>query len=507
MASMWIPGETYYSEDCLTLNIFVPEATSPIGGKLPVMLWIHGGAYAIGQSAIYSGENLAAFGDVIVVTVNYRLGALGFLATHDDDVRGNYGLWDQHLAMQWVHNNIRSFGGNPEEVTLFGESAGAASTVYQAMYPGNRGLMKRIISESGSANSAWAFQSRDNSARYTTLLGKSLGCPNLTNTMAVVTCLRGKPFQDIIDHSRVGTLKETLFRTEFAPVVDNEIVFIDPLTAFGPGSYMPRPVRDFFSEIDVITGINKGDGEFITAASLLPYLQNMLTSYPSKKPIEILEETIFPLLLSDRLGNTTTTLNKVAVFLYKDWHQPYIQNQTYIHELLDLSSDHFFFIPSLFTARAHAENTNNASTYLFQFSHQSSYTKTSNWIQGAQHGDEIAYVFGFPAGTLKTAMKYPDQVTQQQMTLSTAVMTYWTNFAKTGNPNYPIAVDNSPVWPEYDLERLRFIDFDTNITISNHMYATREAFWLHLARDLQNNVISAGTSSHVIPPLPGIIIG
>ncbi|XP_060074107.1 neuroligin-4, X-linked-like [Ylistrum balloti] len=507
MASMWIPGENNYSEDCLTLNIFVPEVTSSSASKLPVMFWIHGGAYIIGQSGIYSGENLAAFGDVIVITINYRLGSLGFLATHDDDTKGNYGLWDQHLALQWIHNNIDSFGGNPTEVTLFGESAGAASAVYQAMYPGNRGLMKRIIVQSGSANSAWAFQSRDKSARYTRVIGKSLGCPDLTNTAAIVRCLRGKSFQEIIDHSRVGTPKETLFRTEFAPVIDNEIVFIDALAAFVPERAMPRKVRDWFSEIDVITGINKGDGGFITSASLLPYIQNINKSFPSKNPGEILEETVMPLLLADRLGNTSATLNKVAAFLYKDWNQPPNQNTTFLHELLDISSDHFFFIPSLFTARTHSEITNSASTYLFQFSHHSSYIETSDWIEGAQHGEEIPYVFGFPAGTLKTAMKYPDHVTATQRMLSTNMMTYWTNFAKTGNPNLPISVVDGPVWSKYDLDHQHYIDFDTNITINSRMYATREAFWLHLARELQDTVISSGTSTNVFPPFPGIIIG
>ncbi|XP_033763107.1 neuroligin-4, X-linked-like [Pecten maximus] len=507
MASKWIPGETTYSEDCLTLNIFVPEVTSSNTSKLPVMIWIHGGAYAIGQSGIYSGENLAAFGDVIVVTMNYRLGPFGFLATHDDETKGNYGLWDQHLAIKWVHNNIGPFGGNAAEVTLFGESAGAASAVYHAMYPGNRGLIKRIISQSGSPDSAWAFQNLDDSARYTALIGKSLGCPDLTNTAAVVKCLRGKPFQDIINHSRVGALNETLFRPEFVPVIDNEIVSVDPLAAFGPDNTMPRMVRDYFSEIDVMTGINQGDGGFITSASLLPFLQKIKTSFPSKSSRDIVEDTIIPLILADRLGNTTATLNKVTAFLYKDWNKPFTENRTYLQELLDIASDHFFFIPSLFTARTHAKNTNSASTYLFQFSYHSSYTNSSDWIKGAQHGDEISYVFGFPAGTLKSAMKYPDHVTQQETTLSATVMTYWTNFAKSGNPNYPMSVVNSPMWPAYDLDHLRYIDFDTNVTLNTHMYATREAFWLHLARDLQNNAIPGGTSTDVFPPLPGIIIG
>ncbi|XP_069128554.1 neuroligin-4, X-linked-like [Argopecten irradians] len=507
MASMWIPGEPIFSEDCLTLNIFVPEVISSNNSKLPVMLWIHGGAYTIGQSGIYSGENLAAFGEVIVVTINYRLGPLGFLATHDDETKGNYGLWDQHLAIQWVHNNIGAFGGNPQEVTLFGESAGAASSVYQAMYPGNRGLFRRIISQSGSPNSAWAFQSRDNLAKYTIQMGRSLGCPDLITTAAVVTCLKGKSFQEIIDHSRVGTLKETLFRTEFAPVIDNEIVSFDSLAAFGPKNNMPQSVKEWFSEIDVMTGINRGDGAFITSASLLPFLQNIKAISPSKTHREVLEETVIPLILADRLGKTSVELSKVAAFLYNDWYQPFIRNRTYLHNLVDISSDHFFFMPSLFTARTHADISNSSSTYLFQFTHQSSYSNSSDLVKGAGHGDEIPYVFGFPEGTMKKAMKYPDHLNQDEVMLSSKVMTYWTNFAKTGNPNLPMTLTNSPAWPKYDIDQKRYIDFDTKSRVDTHMYATREAFWLHLAYDLMNDVTSAGTSTNVFPHYPGIFVG
>lgn len=430
MASMWLPGPANYSEDCLTLNIFSPEVTSM--GGLPVMIWIHGGAYVIGQSGIYSGENLAAFGDVIVVTINYRLGPFGFLATNDDDTKGNYGLWDQRLAIQWVHNNIGSFGGNPADVTLFGESAGGSSAVYQAMFPGNRGLFKRIIAESGSANSAWAFQSRENAAKYTAALAKALGCGDDPSVSSSVECLRTKPYQAIIQHDRVGTTKETLFRTEYGPVVDNEIVLVHPLTAFNSENRMPPAVKSFFSEIDVITGINNGDGGFITSASLLPYLQNKDQSLSSKTPYDILDEIIFPLVLADRLGNTSAALNSVATFVYSNWKESVVHNRTYLHKLLDLSSDHFFFMPSLFTARAHAQIAKRASTYLYQFSHHASYAPSSDWIPVAQHGDEIPYVFGFPAGTLQNAMRYPDHVNQVEVTLSRTVMTYWTNFAKTG---------------------------------------------------------------------------
>ena len=218
---LWIPGDPYISEDCLSLNIFRPSATNQ--SLLPVMIWLHGGAYVIGQSSIYSAENLVGFTNVIVVTINYRLGPLGFLATGDNTARGNYGLWDQQLAMQWVHNHIASFGGDRTKITLFGESAGGASAIYQAFYPPNKNLFRRLITESGVSLAPWAYGDKMKLGEYTRKLGKMLGCPTLQNVL-LLECLRSRPYEYIIKYSRVGTPEEELFRPEWVPVVDNEFV-------------------------------------------------------------------------------------------------------------------------------------------------------------------------------------------------------------------------------------------------------------------------------------------
>ena len=146
-----------YSEDCLNLNIYVPNDLTD-QHLLPVMIWIYGGGFTDGTAAIYPATGLSSFGNVVVVTINYRIGMFGFLQSSDGTLVGNQGLWDQHLAIKWVHNNIAAFSGNPEEVTIFGESAGGASVLYQAIYPGNQGLFKRVIAESGSPLGYWAFQ-------------------------------------------------------------------------------------------------------------------------------------------------------------------------------------------------------------------------------------------------------------------------------------------------------------------------------------------------------------
>ena len=122
------------------------------------MVWIYGGAFVIGQSSIYSAENLTLVSDTILVTFNYRLSAFGFLSTRNSRYPGNLGLWDQLLALQWIQGQIADFGGDPNRVTIFGNSAGALSSLLHSLYPGSRGLFHRLIAQSGSPVCPWSFQ-------------------------------------------------------------------------------------------------------------------------------------------------------------------------------------------------------------------------------------------------------------------------------------------------------------------------------------------------------------
>ncbi|GCC34535.1 hypothetical protein chiPu_0013010 [Chiloscyllium punctatum] len=153
------------SEDCLYLNIWVPHGRK-VSTNLPVMVWIFGGGFLMGaghganflNNYLYDGHEIASRGKVIVVTLNYRVGPLGFLSTGDTNAPGNQGLWDQHMAISWVKRNIAAFGGDPDKITIFGESAGGASVSLQTLTPYNKGVIKRAISQSGVATCPWAVQ-------------------------------------------------------------------------------------------------------------------------------------------------------------------------------------------------------------------------------------------------------------------------------------------------------------------------------------------------------------
>ncbi|XP_069103815.1 pyrethroid hydrolase Ces2e-like [Argopecten irradians] len=182
------PGNLPTSEDCLFLNVYVPSEVSAIANKT-VMVWIHGGGYTSGAGSLYDGSFLALHGDVIVVTLNYRLGVLGFFSTGDANARGNYGLWDQIEALKWVKSNIRNFGGNPDSVTLFGESAGAFSVSHLAIMPSNKGLFHRVIMQSGSLGSFGSVirYPADAASNF----GSFLQCSGSDNSELLLTCLRG----------------------------------------------------------------------------------------------------------------------------------------------------------------------------------------------------------------------------------------------------------------------------------------------------------------------------
>ena len=174
-----------HSEDCLFLNIYAPSSrTDP----LPVMLFIHGGGFATGASDQYMADTLALYGDVIVVTINYRVALWGFLSTGDNHAPGNLGLWDQHIAIKWVHDNIDAFGGDPNKVTIFGESAGAFGVTYQSLYHGNEGLFQRVVALSGTL---WT-PADNNPKKDAQRLGGIVGCEQ-TDSGELVQCLQSLP--------------------------------------------------------------------------------------------------------------------------------------------------------------------------------------------------------------------------------------------------------------------------------------------------------------------------
>lgn len=421
MMTVWMPGFPEVDEDCLTVNVFVPDTGNDTGPheSQAVMVWIHGGAYVIGQSKIYSAENLTLFGDIIVVTFNYRLSSLGFLSTGSSKFPGNAGLWDQRLALQWVNDNIADFGGDPNRITLFGESAGASSALYQTVFGGSKKLFHRLILQSGSNLSPWAYQPEP--LIYARRVAERLGCFDINLDNAVM-CLQNKDAMLVINASSVGTQDETALRAEWAPSHDG--VFV---TSIPPKSDQLVTFKD----IDVIIGVNSYDGAFQTLLSIEPYMtQKLNKSFESGIPADFFRNFYIPFFLSEKYSRVDNVLIDLVDYVYTDFRDPYNQNYTR-DRFLEFSGDLILYMPVFEILQSHASFTHGPKTFLYEFGTRPSFSTMPEYVTGANHGDELPFVFGFPE-LMDRGIGFYDRIDGAELQLSEDIMILWSNFAKTG---------------------------------------------------------------------------
>ena len=356
-----------FSEDCLILNIYVPHAFDGRPKQLPVMVWIYGGAFVEGASARYEAEALAIRGDVIVVTINYRLGMFGFIRSADGQLPGNQGLWDQHMAIRWVHNNIGAFTGDPNTVTIFGESAGSASVFYQSLYAGNVGLFKRVIGQSGSSMSPWALV-RDTNAEW---FYKAKGCDAAPSPVGCLRALTPAQLQE--DDTSM-----------WQPMVDHEFLLDTPEELLFGTKGQHEAIRDLFRSLDIMTGVNQFDGGAnLYYVGLLLNTTNMNTFMPNR---QLFADTLLPIFLNTtfQLQNkdALSVMSKLADVEYTDWTQP-DNSEALRMAFVEFSSDSAFFYPAIATVRAHSARK-MAKTCFYQFSVNVSthLLDTPSWLLG-----------------------------------------------------------------------------------------------------------------------------
>ncbi|KAM4527220.1 bile salt-activated lipase-like [Odontesthes bonariensis] len=463
--------DTRGSEDCLYLNIWVPHSRS-VSTNLPVMVWIYGGGFLAGGSMganflenyLYSGQEIADKGNVIVVTFGYRVGTLGFLSTGDSDLPGNYGLWDQQAAIAWVHRNIRSFGGDPDNITLFGESAGGASVSFQTLTPHNKGLIKRAISQSGVALCPWAVNR--NPRQYAEEIALKVNCPT-DGRMAA--CLK-------MTDPKVLTLAGSLSLSASPdhPLLNN--LLLSPVI---DGDFLPDEPYNLFhnaAEIDYIAGVNDMDGHLFTGLDV-PSVNSHLVDTPV--------EDVKRLLASFTKEKGKLGFENAYSTYTLDWgSNP--KRETIKKTVVAIETDFIFLIPTQTALYLHANSSTTGRTYSYLFSQPNRFgglvLPFPSWM-GADHADDLQYVFGKPFTT-------PLGYWPKHRDVSRYMIAYWTNFARTGNPNKG-ELRVPATWPEFTDSGHKFLEINSKMDPS------------YVRQSLRLRYVHFWTS--VLPNLPEIV--
>ncbi len=409
-------------EDCLFLNVWTPAKTS--GDALPVMVWIHGGGLSIGWShqGVYDGEELAKR-DVIVVSINYRLGPLGFLAlpelSAESGASGNYGFLDQVAALQWVQHNIEAFGGDPGRVTIFGESAGGTSVVALVASPITKGLFHGAI-----AQSPWVTDTN---------------VANLDSPRTFVGSAEDMGSQWIETIAPGGEEARTLEALRAIPASELVAEGGAPLPMYitVDGTFMPDDVEAVFQSgaqrnVPLMIGTNADEGTLF-----------MLGGYGNREQFQTAADATY--------GERADALLAL-----------YLQEGTSVRDAANQFLTDIWFLRA---TRAILSGMNSVSAPAFQY--HFTRVRGANPL-GAHHGAEIGYAFNTP-GLLGSGEAEEDAPEMVDQALTTAMMGYWTQFAKSGDPNDEGLVE----WPAYDGEEPSYLELGDTIAVGSALGAER----------------------------------
>jgi para-nitrobenzyl esterase len=438
IANATLQNKASTDEDCLYLNVWTP---SPAPKKAAVMVWVHGGGnvngsanepvpFSMGMGLFYTGEFLAEAHGVIVVSLNYRLGLFGFFAhpelIGEEDHAGNQGLQDQQMALQWVHDNIARFGGDPANVTVFGESAGSLDVCMHVASPASAGLFARAISESGGCTTRQPTQPE--AEAIATRFASDVGCTGAGQ----LACLRAKAAADLMATPDAGSL-------DFAPDVDGWFLPDQPRAIFDAGK---------INKVPYLLGSNTDEGTLFL---------------PTSKPVTEQDYAAALGALFPSPPNPADTAAQVAS-LYKldDFASGMPSAAT--AALAGVIGDSRLVCTTLDTAERAAHAGAPVFMYNFDVPVPTPISVAAGYYLGATHGSELTSVFGTsPTFSTDAGGKAVSDLMQR----------YWTSFAKSGDPNG----GSDPKWPAFTEAANLRLNFALTPSVVTNFRAAKCQFW------------------------------
>ncbi|KAK7870484.1 hypothetical protein R5R35_000756 [Gryllus longicercus] len=466
-------------EDCLFLNVFTPclSSESANGTSLAVLFWIHGGGFLSGSSNMFQPDPFMDNG-VILVTINYRIGPLGFLGLDTLEAPGNAGLKDQRMALLWVKENISVFGGDPNNITLFGQSAGGASVHFHVLSPLSKGLFRRAVVQSGSALLARNV-ARDPAGRAERV-ARAAGCDARTarEPAALLRWLRAAPAPALVAAADAAKTDEERRRGVL-------FVLVPCVEPPHPGAFLPARPEELLrradaSRVPLVFGITTHEGMLNLPVTLLRALAHSVRGAEGLAAAEAqaLAELASHLerLLPDDLDLRRPERSRRLLRRVKDFYFDGQElSEDTLQGLVNLYTDVNYASGILRAADEHSRLGSPVYLYEFAFRGLLNYVGAAlrSKVQGVCHGDELAYQFRIP-GLPDPAPESAEALVRRRMGR------LWANFATTGNPTPSLNEEIPTTWLPFTDIAPNYLRISENLTVQSDLLKERMQFWTSL---------------------------
>ncbi|XP_043467740.1 esterase FE4-like [Leptopilina heterotoma] len=460
-------GKLFGNDDCLFLNVFTPllNFEKPVNSDklLPVMVYIHGGSYLIGSGNMYGAQYLLQK-NIILVTFNFRLGILGFLTTGDEVAPGNFGMKDQVEALKWVQKNIKSFGGDPKKVTLFGESAGGITVNLHAISKSTNGLFQKYIMQSGNILGPGGYQEQKDFEPHVKDLAKKFNCP-LDSSQLIVDCLRKVKSNDLAKESKgIDTL-----------IKHGHFVWVPTIESDSPGAFLTNIDTNQMKDLPFMSGTCADEGLTFTAPAYSNFLVYIAFRYNIR--------TIINYIAHHYNQNSEKFFSEMNKFYFDNrYHITLLPNQ-FLSRMTKFFSDGAFFYPQVRLLEKVTPRMRNKN-YFYNFGYRGALSLTAlsgdKKNYGVSHGDDILYLFPITYSTITTTNK---NFTGSDEKISRLMVDYWTSFATSGRPTSN-EIPNANLWQPYSATSASHIQIGNiknnkkpTVEMSSDYYTERVNFW------------------------------